>query len=335
MRRILAISMAAAIPAVLPVHAVDARTKPAPRPGAGAHSRPVRSMQGAHSGHSSHGRPAHEPAEYAHGRPARNPENDVQVSTDDPGLEGAQGAPAGNEAPAGQQGRPSQGTPAGHQGTTAHRPQGQHAAPGTRGTRGRPAQRPRTRANAPSRPSTGGDTGFSIPSEADFGDDVALPPEAAAAIRELGPYLGEQGIGGANAGDTSGADNGGTADQNATDKNTNLTSNPAGARLGEPAASQLVLHTAAGASPARTVTLRCDPVGGTHPKAAQACAEIAKSNGDLQQLPAGTNPRACFMIYAPVTASAQGAWHGQNVRYSSQFPNTCVMRDKTGALFDF
>jgi hypothetical protein len=331
--------MAAAIPAVLPVHAVDARTKPAPRPGAGAHSRPVRSLQGAHSGHGSHGRSVREPAEYGHGRPARNPENDVQVSTDDPGAEGSQGAPAGNEAPAAQQGRPSQGTPAGHQGTTAHRPQGRHAAPGTRG---RPAQRPRTRANAPSRPSTGGDTGFSIPSEADFGDDVALPPEAADAIRELGPYLGEQGIGGTDAGagnGTAGGPNSGganTADKNASDKNTNLTSNP-GSRLGEPAAgaSRLVLHTAAGTSPARSVTLQCDPAGGTHPKAAQACAEIAKSNGDLQQLPAGTSPRACFMIYAPVTASAQGAWHGQNVRYATQFPNTCVMRDKTGSLFDF
>jgi hypothetical protein len=83
------------------------------------------------------------------------------------------------------------------------------------------------------------------------------------------------------------------------------------------------------------VTLRCDPPGGTHPKAAQACADVAKSHGDLAQLPAGANPRACFMIYAPVTATAQGAWHGEAVRFTTKFPNTCVMRDKTGSIFDF
>lgn len=323
--------MAAAIPAVLPVHAVDARNKPAPRPGA---HKPARSWQGAHSGHGSHSRPVREPAEYAHGRPARNPENDVQVTTDDPGTE-SQGAP-GAEAPA-QQGRTPKGAHAGNQGSAAHRPQGTH------GTRARPAQRPRTRAKAPSRPSSGADTGFSIPSEADFGDDVALPPEAASAIRELGPYLEGQGIGntGGAAKNTGSVGNTGGAAKNTdgrtnTDKSTNIT-NPSRARLGEPAAdtSRLVLHTTAGTSPARTVTLQCDPAGGTHPNAAKACAEIAKSNGDLQQLPANADAHACFMIYSPVTASAEGAWHGQNVRYSTQFPNTCVMRDKTGSLFDF
>ena len=46
------------------------------------------------------------------------------------------------------------------------------------------------------------------------------------------------------------------------------------------------------------------------------------------------NPRACFMIYAPVTVSAQGNWHGSHA-FHREFPNTCVMRDKTGSVFDF
>ncbi|MFB9834675.1 SSI family serine proteinase inhibitor, partial [Actinoallomurus acaciae] len=99
--------------------------------------------------------------------------------------------------------------------------------------------------------------------------------------------------------------------------------------------SRLVLHATAGNAPERTVTLQCYPTGGTHPKAAQACSDVARSGGDLAQMPANTNPRACFMIYSPVTVTAQGQWHGQAVRYTKKFPNTCVMHDKTGSVFDF
>jgi hypothetical protein len=102
-----------------------------------------------------------------------------------------------------------------------------------------------------------------------------------------------------------------------------------------PQGSRLVLHTSAGTSPERTVTLQCNPAGGTHPKAAEACADVAKAGGDLAQMPANTNPRACFMIYAPVTVTAQGKWQGQPVQFTKKFPNSCVMRDKTGSVFDF
>jgi hypothetical protein len=110
---------------------------------------------------------------------------------------------------------------------------------------------------------------------------------------------------------------------------------PAAARIGDSSAgaTRLTLRTSTGAG--HSVMLSCDPPGGSHPKAAQACEDVAKSNGDLQQLPANANPRACFMIYAPVTVSAQGDWHGQPMRFRAQYPNTCVMRDKTGAIFDF
>jgi hypothetical protein len=134
-----------------------------------------------------------------------------------------------------------------------------------------------------------------------------------------------------------------------TDESTNQTSTKPGRRGGansmpvaffsnaNPArqGSRLVLHTSAGTSPERTVTLQCDPPGGTHPKAAAACADVAKAGGQLAQMPAGANPRACFMIYAPVTVTAKGDWQGQAVRFTEKFPNTCVMRDKTGSVFDF
>lgn len=288
MRRILAISMAAAIPAVLPVHAADARTKPAPRP-ANAHSRTA--PRSGHGGHGVHGRPAHTPVgdnNAPNGRP--NPANDVQVSADDGGNEDAPQAPAAHGAPEAQ---PAHGArPAKHARTT-----------------------PRTRTNeaAPTRPGTGADTGFSVPDS-----DMTMPAEAAEAIRDFGPTLGAQGPAGAD-----------------EDKSNNVSShrmaNIGGTGTG---ATQLTLRTMAGPA-SRTVVLRCDPPGGTHPKAAEACAEVAKTNGDLKQLPASTNPRACFMIYAPVKVSAEGDYHGQAMRFTAQFPNTCVMRDKTGSIFDF
>jgi hypothetical protein len=135
-----------------------------------------------------------------------------------------------------------------------------------------------------------------------------------------------------------------------TDQSTNQTSSRKTGRTGRvarmplsfysntnpvPQSSRLVLRTSAGNGPEHTVTLQCDPTGGTHPKAAEACADVAKAGGQLAQMPAGANPRACFMIYAPVTVTARGEWQGQAVRFTEKFPNTCVMRDKTGSVFDF
>jgi hypothetical protein len=344
MRRILATSIAAAIPAVLPVGAADAYTKPAPPPAAAGHSR---SVHGLHK-HSSHGRPSS--MGDTRNRPSR-PVNDVKVDADDGGRP---------QEPAG----PEQGT------VGAHGPVG---APGAHSAHGR-ATRP-TRSRPASRPGTGADSGFAD------ADDPALPPEAASALQEAAELQGsaQQAAGpgnnapgstapgaaapGTSAPDTTrpgttapnataprgpGRNVGRPARPNATDKSTNQTStgkqpgransmpvaffsNANPARQG----SRLVLHTSAGTSPERTVTLQCNPPGGTHPKAAEACADVAKAGGRLAQMPANANPRACFMIYAPVTVTARGDWQGQAVRFTEKFPNTCVMRDKTGSVFDF
>jgi hypothetical protein len=341
MRRILALSIAAAIPAVLPVHPVDAYSKPAPPPAAGSHSRPVHAH--GHAGHASHGRSTSAPGE-TRNRPGR-PENDVKVDADDGGGQGEpQGAPAANAAPQ-------------HGATGAH---------GTRGTRGRSSRPART---APgSRPGTGADSGFAD------ADDPALPAEAAAAIKEAddlqnsaqqatgpgnnapqdnapqGPApAGAPGAAPAAPATPRGQGRAGRPANQPTDQSTNQTSSRKARRVGTPRSmpvaffnsgpipqgSRMVLHASAGTSPQRTVTLQCDPPGGSHPKAAEACADVAKAGGDLAQMPANKNPRACFMIYAPVTVSAQGDWQGQAVRFTEKFPNTCVMRDKTGSVFDF
>jgi hypothetical protein len=208
------------------------------------------------------------------------------------------GTMQGGQEPQGQGSQQTQGahqTRDAQQSHHAHQSQHAHQEKDAQQSHGRPA----------SRPDTGGGTGFSDPADADSKGDPALPPEAVEALQEAG-QSGNQG----------------------TDP---------GARIAAPAAgtSQLVLRTTAGTTAGRSVTLRCDPPGGTHPKAAEACADVAKSRGDLKTLPANQNPRACFMIYAPVTVSAQGDWRGQPVKFTTQFPNTCVMHDKTGSIFDF
>jgi hypothetical protein len=348
MRRILATSIAAAIPAVLPVSAVDAFTKPAPPSASGSHSRPAPRTHN-HTGHATHGRSTSAPEGETHNRPGRGPENDVKVDADDGGGPGgeAQGAPEGN-APE-------------HGASQARSPR-----KATRNHPSRPA-----RGNPVSRPGTGADSGFAD------ADDSALPPEAAAAVKEADElqHTAQQADGprdsapnttpdtapntnapqgaapaeapGAAPAAPKGTGRGRPANQ-MTDQSTNQTGSRKAGRTKTPRSmpvaffsgpvtrgSHLVLHMSAGTSPQHTVTLQCEPAGGTHPKAAEACADVAKAGGDLAQMPANTNPRACFMIYQPVTVTAQGEWKGQPVRYTKKFPNTCVMRDKTGSVFDF
>ncbi|MEV0975607.1 SSI family serine proteinase inhibitor [Streptomyces sp. NPDC049915] len=82
---------------------------------------------------------------------------------------------------------------------------------------------------------------------------------------------------------------------------------------------------------ARSALLRCDPPQG-HPRAAEACAQLATVNGDIGAFPAAKGA-VCTMIYAPVTAEARGRWHGRPVAYRQTFANRCEMRARTGAVF--
>jgi hypothetical protein len=80
----------------------------------------------------------------------------------------------------------------------------------------------------------------------------------------------------------------------------------------------------------RGTLLLCDPPQG-HARAAEACAELDATGGDLRALP----PRDTFcpMVHAPVTVHARGEWHGRPVDYTETFSNACVMAASTGAVF--
>ncbi|MGI5458961.1 SSI family serine proteinase inhibitor [Streptomyces sp. CA-249302] len=83
-------------------------------------------------------------------------------------------------------------------------------------------------------------------------------------------------------------------------------------------------------SDTRGTLLLCDPPQG-HSHAAEACAQLAAVDGDIDALP----PRDgfCPMIYAPVTATARGEWSGRKVDYTRTYSNSCVMAARTGSVF--
>ena len=64
-----------------------------------------------------------------------------------------------------------------------------------------------------------------------------------------------------------------------------------------------------------TVRLLCQPAGGSHPDAKNACRAIKTAHGDFDELPDSPTFAACTMEYRPVVATARGTWHGHHVRW--------------------
>ncbi|WP_119728292.1 SSI family serine proteinase inhibitor [Thermomonospora amylolytica] len=83
---------------------------------------------------------------------------------------------------------------------------------------------------------------------------------------------------------------------------------------------------------ARMVVLTCDPAGGTHPRAAAACADLTRTGGRIVR---GRSNAACTREYWPATGRAVGLWRGRIVRWSRTYPNLCELRAHTGAVFRF
>ena len=100
-----------------------------------------------------------------------------------------------------------------------------------------------------------------------------------------------------------------------------------------PPRATLHLTIAAGIGITADTVLTCAPAGGNHPHAAVACVELAAVAADLDRLP--VKQLVCPMVYRPVTASAEGRWHGRGVIWSRTFSNPCIMQAATGAVFQF
>ncbi|MFE0101939.1 SSI family serine proteinase inhibitor [Streptomyces sp. NPDC059009] len=77
--------------------------------------------------------------------------------------------------------------------------------------------------------------------------------------------------------------------------------------------------------------LRCPPRGDHAAGDEAACAALKKAKGDIGK--AAPLNIACPMIYKPVTAVAYGVWNGRRQVFAQNFPNSCVMKDRTGGIF--
>jgi hypothetical protein len=91
--------------------------------------------------------------------------------------------------------------------------------------------------------------------------------------------------------------------------------------------------TSVDADSARSVTVTCDPDGGTHPDAAAACELLRSVDGRVEQIPPAE--RACTKIYKPVTVRAAGTWRGEPREFQRTFGNQCEADAATGDLFAF
>ncbi|WP_020666218.1 SSI family serine proteinase inhibitor [Amycolatopsis nigrescens] len=82
-----------------------------------------------------------------------------------------------------------------------------------------------------------------------------------------------------------------------------------------------------------SVSLSCEPSGGSHPTSDAACETLKKVNGDFSRLPVAE--RACVLIYAPVNVEVTGSWRGKPVSFQREYPNTCVASAESTDVFTF
>jgi hypothetical protein len=85
-----------------------------------------------------------------------------------------------------------------------------------------------------------------------------------------------------------------------------------------------------GPSTPRLASLTCEPTGGTHPWAADACAQIAKVGGDIAAIPASGG---CVDIWEPVTITARGTWQGKALDYTAQQTSVSCAMVAHGVVF--
>jgi hypothetical protein len=100
------------------------------------------------------------------------------------------------------------------------------------------------------------------------------------------------------------------------------------------AGTSLVLTVAPQSGAPRTVSLECDPTGGSHPHAADACAVLSAAGGQIDQVPPKQG-EMCPHLVAPVHATATGTYRSTPVSYDHTFNNECEMSRATGAVFAF
>ncbi|MFG1998103.1 SSI family serine proteinase inhibitor [Spirillospora sp. NPDC048911] len=102
---------------------------------------------------------------------------------------------------------------------------------------------------------------------------------------------------------------------------------------GSPNATLTVQVKASAKAPAKTWTLSCDPAGGDHPKASQACTAVTQAKDPFKPPPAD---QMCTKIYGgPEIATVKGTWQGKPVNAKFSRTDGCELSrwDKLAPLF--
>ncbi|WP_329789192.1 SSI family serine proteinase inhibitor [Lentzea sp. DG1S-22] len=82
-----------------------------------------------------------------------------------------------------------------------------------------------------------------------------------------------------------------------------------------------------------TTRLNCEPAGGPHRHARQACDQLVPVEGDFRKLrEAGA---MCTMELNPTKATLRGKWRTKRIDFQQVYSNPCVLRANTGKVFDF
>lgn len=95
----------------------------------------------------------------------------------------------------------------------------------------------------------------------------------------------------------------------------------------------LAIHDNGRGGETRTTTLYCDPTGGTHPHASEACASLEAAGGDPAALRQAHT--MCTLDYQPVTLTAHGNWKNRPVHFEKTYSNSCTAKAETEQVFDF
>ncbi|SES42041.1 SSI family serine proteinase inhibitor [Lentzea albida] len=82
-----------------------------------------------------------------------------------------------------------------------------------------------------------------------------------------------------------------------------------------------------------TTQLTCEPTGGLHRNAQQACDQLTPVEGDFRRLDAAEV--MCTMELNPTKATLRGKWRNKKIDFQQVYSNPCVLRAHTGKVFDF
>jgi subtilisin inhibitor-like len=81
------------------------------------------------------------------------------------------------------------------------------------------------------------------------------------------------------------------------------------------------------------VSLRCEPTGGTHVAAEQACTTLTTVNGNFERL--WNTGALCPLIYQPVTVSVVGHWRKKPAMFKHSYDNQCFAATESAEVFLF